>query len=62
MPHGTSRRAVNNWKGKQGIPLLKFALVARENMPGFGDTMEVLGREICRRRLRRAADALDPPK
>ena len=54
--------AAHAWKGKQGIPLLKYALVARENMPDFGDTMEVLGKEICRRRLRRAADALDPPE
>lgn len=54
--------AAHNWKGKQGIPLIKYALVARENMPGIGDTMEVLGKEICRRRLRRAADALDPPQ
>jgi glutamyl-tRNA synthetase len=50
----------HNWKPKQAYPLIRLALTARMAAPGLGDTMEVLGKELARRRLRKAADAIAP--
>ena len=44
------------WTLKQGYPLLRFATTGRKASPPLWETMVVLGKEITRRRLRRAAD------
>jgi glutamyl-tRNA synthetase len=44
------------WTPKQGYSLLRVALTARGASPPLFETMEVLGKEIARRRLRRAAE------
>jgi glutamyl-tRNA synthetase len=46
------------WKPKQAFPLIRLALTARMASPGLFETMETLGKEIARRRLRQAADAI----
>lgn len=51
----------HTWKPKQAYPLIRLALTARMAAPGLGDTMEVLGKELTRRRLRRAAEAIAAP-
>lgn len=50
----------HGWKAKQGYPLLRLAITARRETPGLFDLMEVLGKEITRRRLRQAAKILAP--
>ncbi|MCX5748272.1 MAG: glutamate--tRNA ligase [Proteobacteria bacterium] len=49
----------HGWKPKQAYPLIRLGLTARKETPGLFDLMEVLGKEICRRRLREAARAID---
>ncbi|MDB4955882.1 MAG: glutamyl-tRNA synthetase [Myxococcales bacterium] len=44
------------WTTKQSLSLLRVVLTARKASPPIFQTMEVLGKEITRRRLRRAAD------
>jgi glutamyl-tRNA synthetase len=44
------------WTLKQGYPLLRLATTGRKASPPLWETMVVLGKEITRRRLRRAAD------
>jgi glutamyl-tRNA synthetase len=46
----------HNWTLKQGYPLLRLAVTGRKASPPLFETMVVLGKEITRRRLRRAAD------
>ena len=50
--------AANSWTTKQAFPLIRFALTARRASPPLFETMEVLGKEIARRRLRRAAEVI----
>jgi glutamyl-tRNA synthetase len=51
-----------NWTQKQGWPLLRLAISGRKATPPLFDTMVVLGKEITRRRLRRAAEWLGQRK
>ncbi|MEO8548605.1 MAG: glutamate--tRNA ligase [Kofleriaceae bacterium] len=44
------------WTVKQGYPLLRLSVTGRKASPPLFETMVVLGKEITRRRLRRAAD------
>ncbi len=44
------------WTMKQGYPLLRLAVSGRKATPPLWETMIVLGKEVTRRRLRRAAD------
>ncbi|MEZ4366326.1 MAG: glutamate--tRNA ligase [Kofleriaceae bacterium] len=46
------------WKTKHGYGLLRLALTARRASPPLFETMAALGKEVARRRLRRAADLL----
>jgi glutamyl-tRNA synthetase len=46
------------WKAKHSFMLLRFAVTARKASPPLFETMSVLGKEITRRRLRRAAEAI----
>ncbi len=46
----------NNWTMKQGYPLLRFSITGRKASPPLFETMVVLGKEVTRRRLRRAAE------
>jgi glutamyl-tRNA synthetase len=46
------------WKSKHAFMLLRLAVTARKASPPLFDTMAVLGKEITRRRLRRAAEAI----
>jgi glutamyl-tRNA synthetase len=46
------------WKTKHAWPLLRVAVTGRTSTPGLFEIMAVLGKELTRRRLRRAADAL----
>jgi len=46
----------HHWTLKQGYPLLRLAVTGRKASPPLFETMVVLGKEITRRRLRRAAD------
>ena len=48
----------NKWTTKQAFPLLRLAVTARKASPPLFETMEVLGKEIVRRRLRRAAEVI----
>jgi glutamyl-tRNA synthetase len=48
----------HGWKAKQSYPLLRLAISGRTATPGLFDVMEVLGKELTRRRLRQAAEAL----
>jgi glutamyl-tRNA synthetase len=47
------------WKPKHGFSLLRLAVTARKASPPLFDTMEVLGKEITRRRLRNVAKLFD---
>lgn len=49
------------WKTKSAYPLLRLAITARRASPPLFETMEVLGKELTRRRLRQAADLICPP-
>ena len=46
------------WKSKHAFMLLRLAVTGRKASPGLFDTMAVLGKELTRRRLRMAADAV----
>ena len=46
------------WKPKQAFPLLRLATTARGQTPPLFETMAVLGKELTRRRLRRAAEVI----
>lgn len=46
----------NGWTMKQGYPLLRCSVTGRNASPPLFETMVVLGKEITRRRLRRAAE------
>src|SRR5688500_7690969 len=46
------------WKSKHAFMLLRLAVTGRKASPGLFDTMAVLGKELTRRRLRTAADAV----
>ncbi len=46
----------NKWTLKQGYPLFRFAITGKKASPPLFETMVVLGKEITRRRLRRAAE------
>ena len=46
------------WKTKHAFMLLRLAVTGRKASPPLFDTMAVLGKEITRRRLRRAAEAI----
>jgi glutamyl-tRNA synthetase len=50
------------WKTKHAFMLLRFAVTARKASPPLFDTMAVLGKEITRRRIRRAAEAVGKAK
>lgn len=47
-----------NWKPKQAYPVIRSAITARKASPPLFDTMEALGKELTRRRLRRAAEVI----
>lgn len=46
------------WKSKHAFMLLRFAVTGRKASPPLFDTMAVLGKEVTRRRLRQAAEAV----
>ena len=46
------------WKTKHAFMLLRLAVTARKASPPLFDTMAVIGKELTRRRLRRAAEAI----
>ncbi|MDB4964182.1 MAG: glutamyl-tRNA synthetase, partial [Myxococcales bacterium] len=46
------------WKAKHTFMLLRLAVTGRKASPPLFETMSVLGKEITRRRLRRAADVV----
>jgi glutamyl-tRNA synthetase len=50
--------AALGWKPKQAYPLLRLATTARGQTPPLFETMSVLGKELTRRRLRKAAEAV----
>jgi glutamyl-tRNA synthetase len=52
----------NGWAQKQGWPLLRLAISGRKATPPLFETMVALGKEITRRRLRRAAEWLGTRK
>ena len=46
------------WKTKHAFMVLRLALTGRKASPPLFETMAVLGKEIARRRLRRAAEVV----
>jgi glutamyl-tRNA synthetase len=50
------------WKTKHAYMLLRVAVTGRTATPPLFETMAALGKEITRRRLRRAADAIGKAK
>lgn len=52
--------AARGWTTKQAYTLLRLAITARRASPPLFETMEVLGKELTRRRLRQCADAIAP--
>jgi glutamyl-tRNA synthetase len=46
------------WKTKHAFMLLRLSVTGRKASPPLFDTMAVLGKEITRRRLRRAAEVI----
>jgi glutamyl-tRNA synthetase len=46
------------WKDKEAFMCVRVAVTGRKATPPLFETMQVLGKEICRRRLRRASEAL----
>ncbi len=48
------------WKTKHAFTLLRLAVTARRASPPLFETMEVLGKELTRRRLRQCADVISP--
>jgi len=51
----------HGWKTKPAYTLLRLAITARRASPPLFETMEVLGKELTRRRLRQAAELIAPP-
>ena len=51
---------VRGWKTKHAFTLLRLAVTARRASPPLFETMEVLGKELTRRRLRQCADVISP--
>jgi glutamyl-tRNA synthetase len=51
----------HGWSAKHGLPLLRLGITARRASPPLFETMEVLGKELVRRRLRLAADLVGGP-
>ncbi len=49
---------VTGWKSKHAFMLLRLAVTGRKASPPLFETMSVLGKEITRRRLRRAAEVV----
>lgn len=49
---------VNGWKTSELFMPVRVAMTGKAATPPLFDTMEVLGKEVCRRRLRLAIDAL----
>ncbi len=49
---------VQNWKTKHAFMLLRLAVTGRKASPPLFETMAVLGKELTRRRLRRAAEVV----
>jgi len=50
------------WKTKHAFMLLRLAVTGRKASPPLFDTMAVIGKEITRRRLRRAAEVIGKAK
>jgi glutamyl-tRNA synthetase len=50
------------WKSKHAFMLLRLATTGRKASPPLFDTMAVLGKEVTRRRLRQAAEAVAAKK
>jgi glutamyl-tRNA synthetase len=50
------------WKTKELFMSIRVAITGRTAAPPLFDTMEVLGKELVRRRLRAAAQRLAQPK
>jgi len=50
------------WKTKHAFMLLRLAVTGRKASPPLFETMAVLGKELTRRRLRRAAEAIGKAK
>ncbi len=50
------------WQKNHALTLLRLAVTARRASPPMFETMEVLGKEITRRRLRRAAEVISKAK
>ena len=50
------------WSHKHAFMLLRFVISARKASPPLFETMEVLGKEVTRRRFRRAADLIKAKK
>jgi len=48
----------HNWKTKHAFMLLRLGVTGRKASPPLFETMAVLGKEIVRRRLRRAAEVI----
>lgn len=44
------------WKSKHSFILLRLIATGRKASPGLFETMAVLGKEVLRRRVRRAAE------
>jgi glutamyl-tRNA synthetase len=52
----------NGWAPKDLLMVVRVAITGRTATPPLFETMSVLGKEVCRRRLRRAAEALRAAK
>lgn len=46
------------WKSKHSFILLRLVATGRKASPGLFETMAVLGKEVLRRRVRRAAELI----
>ena len=46
------------WKPKDLYMVVRLAVTGRAATPPLFETMAVLGKEVCRRRLRKAAEVL----
>jgi len=54
--------AVCGWAPKELFMTVRFAATGRAATPPLFETLAVLGKEVCRRRLRAAAEALRTQK
>jgi glutamyl-tRNA synthetase len=50
--------ASSSWKPKEAFMAARVAVTGRAATPPLFETMELLGKEVCRRRLRSAAETL----